>query len=111
MTKTLTLDPSDEFEATLMQLAEHHRVKRAQYGSEEDAMENFYLIAEMEACSPLQACDSLFAKHQAFLTMHKRRLQEDLDSDPKYVEDAYLDRAVYGILSLCLYRRELDADG
>jgi len=106
--KSFALDPSDEFEATLMQLAEHHRVKRAQYGSEEDAMENFYLIAEMEACSPLQACDNLFSKHQAFLTMHKRR--EGEGSDPKYVDDAYLDRAVYGILSLCLYRRE-NADG
>lgn len=103
----LELNPDDEFEATIMQIVEHHRVKKAEYGDEGDSNQNFYDIAEMENVTPLMACDILLAKHQSFLKQWKRRGE----ATASYVDDAYLDRAVYSILALVLYKREYDADG
>lgn len=102
-----TLDPKNEFEAAVMQIVETHRVKAKQYGRDGEDHQNFYDIADLEACSPLQACDNLLAKHISFLKQHKWR---DGESDPNYVADAYLDRAVYSLIALVLYRRETDAD-
>jgi len=106
---TLTLDPNDEFEAAVHAIVEHHRVKAAEYGTEGDSNQNFYDIADQMATSPLDACDTLLAKHQSFLKQWRHRGE----AGTEYVDDAYLDRAVYSILSLVLYKREYgdDADG
>ena len=98
----MELDPKDEFEAILISIAEHHRVKRAEYGSDTDPLQNFYDIAEEENITPLQACDVLGSKHRSFLKQWKRRGE----ATASYVDDAYLDRAVYDILALQLYQRE-----
>jgi hypothetical protein len=101
----IVLDPDDEFESALMSLVEHHREKALEYGGE-DAYQNILDIADMESLTPLQACDVLLAKHQAFLKGWKTRGT----ATASYVDDAYLDRAVFSVISLVLYRREYDAD-
>jgi hypothetical protein len=104
----IMLDPRSEFERALMSLVKTHREKSKGYGSESDPFQNFLDNAWMNGVSPLLACEVLLNKHQSFLRQWRTRADR---ADPTHTEgsdDAMLDRAVYSVIALCLYRREED---
>lgn len=98
---TIVLDPNDEFESVLADMVSMHREKTKAYGARGDALQNFYNIAAAEGISPIAAAEYLAAKHKSVI-------REFVNGDQvhnKYSDDAFLDRAVYAVLSLILYRR------
>ena len=99
----VTLDPTDEFEAVLIEMVAMHRRKRAIYGSETDALQNFYNIAATTGVSPMMAAEVLGGKHASVIKMllagHK--LGKTTATD-----DAVTDRAVYAVLAKVLYSRD-----
>lgn len=97
----ITLDPNSEFEAALIDMVRMHREKAAAYGTDKDPMQNFYNIAGITFATPLQACEVLLAKHASVVKGFLESGKID-----KYSDDAFLDRAVYGVLSMVLYARE-----
>ena len=97
----MMLNPKDEFEAAIMEIVATHREKAKYYGSERDSMQNFYNIAGITFCGPLQACEVLMAKHGSVI---KDWVGSENESNP-YTDDAYNDRAVYGVLAKVLYKR------
>jgi hypothetical protein len=104
----VTLNPDSEFERALTSLVKTHREKSKGYGSESDPFQNFYDNAWMNSISPLLACEVLLNKHQSYLRQWRTRADR---ADPGHTEgsdDAMLDRAVYSVIALCLYRREED---
>jgi hypothetical protein len=104
--KRITLDPTDEFEEQLIQIALMHREKAEQYGSAEDALNNFYVAAVHLDCTPLLAAIAFQAKHEARLT---KWLRDECPTDGAGVEDMFIDRAVYSVIQLVLWRRLKEA--
>lgn len=97
----IVLDSSDEFESIVGKMVEMHRTKSKAYGARGDKLQNFYNIADAEGISPLTASEHLAAKHKSVI-------KEFVNSDAahtKYTDDAFLDRAVYAVLSMILYER------
>lgn len=107
------LNPDNELEAALIDIVRMHREKSGAYATEEDTFQNFLDIANQTGTHPMEAADTLLAKHQAYITKCARNWTYP---DNKYTHDAYLDRAVYGIIAYCLYLRYIaenfgDEDG
>lgn len=116
---SFALDPKDEFESVLIDLVQFQRTKRAQYGSDQDFLWNFYEIGRASNLTPLRAGEVLKNKHESALRKWWQDFDEDQardrmigsfegPADPLPTgasDDAYMDRAVYGILLLILYRR------
>jgi len=98
---SITLDPSSEFEAALMSVVRMHREKSKIYGTEEDALWNFYDGAQRLNTTPLDVCISYATKHESAL----RRWMNGNRKKTKASDDAALDRAVYAILFLIIYKR------
>lgn len=107
----MILDDTDEFEAVLIDLVKHQREKRKQYGSDKDFLWNFYNIAERCHLTPLKVGELLKSKHET--TLEKWWGTYGTSINPAHTpgsDDAYIDRAVYAILNLILYRRENAVD-
>jgi hypothetical protein len=110
----ITLDPDSEFERALMSLVKTHRVKSKGYGSESDPYQNFLDNSWMNSVSPLLACEILLNKHQSFLRQWRARTHNtavvtatEMVPHTDGSDDAMLDRAVYSVIALCLYNREV----
>ena len=99
---TIELDPSNEFELALITIVQMHRKKAAIYGTDEDHMQNFIDGGWMTNQTPLAYGEALMAKHQAAIRIW---FQRNVKSN-KSTDDAFLDRAVYGVLQLINYRRQ-----
>ena len=103
--KKITLDPDNEFESAIIEIVSMHRAKAEHYASDHDPCGNFGEIAKAEDITPLQACHHLGAKHR---NQAKRFVNEGLAAErTSYTDDAFLDGAVYGVLDLILYRRQV----
>jgi hypothetical protein len=103
----LVLNPDDEFEAVLLDMIKMHRKKSVAYGSDEDPFHNFYDSADMAETTPLRECESFMRKHLAALK-NWWRSEQTVTMNPvpnRYSDDGYLDRAVYSVIALVLYRR------
>jgi hypothetical protein len=97
------LDPEIEFDAVLIAMKKTHDQKSQGYGTEDESLQNFFDIARQMNLTPLQACETLLAKHQSALKQWFAGLF------PVHVptsDDAFLDRAVYAVISKVLYDRE-----
>lgn len=99
----ILLDEDDPFESILIDLVKTNRVKGMQYGDAGgDPFHNFYEIALATGLSPRQVCEVLLQKHQGQI----KKYFGSRTHTPG-VDDAMIDRAVYAIISIELYRREL----
>lgn len=112
MPEKLTLNPDDEFERVLIQLAETHRLKSKDYGARGDKLQNFYNMAAAEGISPLTACRHVSAKHRSvikeyLLATERFELVGEHPAHTRATDDAFLDDAVYGVLAKILYDREV----
>jgi hypothetical protein len=110
----IMLDPRSEFERALMSLVKTHREKSKGYGSESDPFQNFLDNSWMNSVSPLLACEILLNKHQSFLRQWRARTHNtavvtatEMVPHTDGSDDAMLDRAVYSVIALCLYNREV----
>lgn len=104
----IVLNPENEFERAVMDLVKTHRAKSQVYGGS-DPYANFYMGAMMSDTTPLRQVEALKNKHEAALQLWYSRHQ-DFASDPDATtgsDDAMLDRAVYSIIALVLYRRSM----
>lgn len=106
-TNPLVLNPDDEFESVLIDILKMHRKKAAVYGTEEDAMQNFYDGAYMTGTTPLRQCEALANKHNAALKQwFAKEPRSAFDpASTKTSDDAMIDRPVYTVLATVLYRR------
>jgi hypothetical protein len=106
----ITLNKESEFERALISLVQTHREKSKGYGSPKDPFQNFLDNAWMNSIPPLLACEVLLNKHQSFIRQWRERTLVSGKSSPhtEGSDDAMLDRAVYSVIALCLYRREED---
>lgn len=99
---SVTLNPDNEFESALIEMVEMHRAKSKVYGTDNDPMQNFLDIAYNTGLTPLQACEVLLGKHHAAI---KQWWNQDESYFDTRSDDGYLDRAVYGVIALVLYKR------
>lgn len=103
----LVLNVDDEFEAAVADIIKMHRKKSVAYGTDEDSLQNFYDAADIAETTPLRECEAFMRKHLAALK-NWWRSEKNVDVNPapnRYSDDGYLDRAVYSIIALVLYRR------
>lgn len=102
------LDPTDEFEAVLIEMVRMHRLKSRQYGARGDKLRNFYNMAEAEGITPLTACQHVSAKHRSVIKEYL--LASTPENHPDHTpgtDDAFLDDPVYAVLRKILYDREI----
>jgi len=99
---TVSLNPDDEFEATLIEMVRVHRFKKSVYGSNEDPFANFYDAAHHLAMTPLEAAIAFHGKHDAKMT---KWLRDGQPTDAPGMEDMFIDRAVYSVIELALWNR------
>lgn len=105
---TITLDSANEFEAVLIDIVSMHRIKAASYGSDSDPMYNFVIGGDATNQTPLRYGEALMQKHSGAIRQWFGRHQ-DPKTNPKHTptsDDGFLDRAVYAVLQLALYRRD-----
>lgn len=96
------LDPEDEFEVILIEMAHMHRAKTKLYGARGDSMANFYNVAQAEGITPLQAVSYLGAKHRS---VKKEITQRNRPGYDVAGDDASRDDAVYAVLWKMMYER------
>jgi hypothetical protein len=95
-------DTCPEWYDAVMSASNMHLQKSKVYGDKVDPYMNFKLGAIITHTTPLDQGEALMAKHQSAITLWRgRELPHNEASD-----DSYIDRAVYGIINLILYRRE-----
>lgn len=103
----IKLNPEDEFEAVLIDIVNMHREKSKAYGTDKDALWNFYDGAARLGLHPLIVCEAYRTKHESALANWRQELRNNgTAAHTRYSDDGHLDRAVYDILSLVIYRRE-----
>jgi hypothetical protein len=96
----------DCFDDILQEMADLHDRKAADYTNGRDPFSNFRHSAEQVGITPGLACEVLIATKQARL----RELLGDgsnKTAQNESVEDTLLDRAVYSIIALDMYRQGL----
>lgn len=108
MTKTITLDPSDPFDAALIPLVETNRRKRKDYAADGDPFSNFKETSSalgLEGFGPIESVLFNCLQKQARLKSLRQngRLH---DTQNESVMDTYLDHAVYGIILYAVAREE-----
>jgi hypothetical protein len=102
LSNPLVLNPDDEFDAILIDLKRMHAKKAKQYGTESDPHDNFYDGAIRLHTTPLDVCLTYATKHESAL---RKWLDGDRLHETAASNDAVIDRTVYAILFMILYRR------
>jgi hypothetical protein len=106
----VVLAPDNEFEAALIDIVQTFRAKSQGYASADDPFNNFIKAAEALGSTPLRYGENVLAKHAAALQTWWDK-EKEVDATPvpsPFSDDGYKDRAVYGIILLCLYKREFE---
>lgn len=107
MSDTLTLDPNDPFEKQLIDIVATNRRKRKDYAGDGDPFRNFKDTAIQVNGSPGLSVEVLLATKASRL---KTLLFTGASAVNESVEDTILDRAVYSIIALAMYRQGLYRD-
>jgi hypothetical protein len=98
-----------EWYAAVKSASEMHLVKSKMYGHT-DPYENFYIGAGLTGMSVLEQGEALMAKHQAALSLWRIRYAGPGDPElTSAAADGYIDRAVYAIINLILFRRTYES--
>jgi hypothetical protein len=101
-TNPLVLNPDSEFDAVLIELKRMHDKKSKTYGTDEDPFNNFYDGAQRLHTSPLDVAIAYATKHDSAL---RKWLDKETREPNTASNDAMIDRAVYAVIQLVLYRR------
>ena len=106
---TVTLDPSDPFDAALIPIVQTNRKKRADYARDGDPFSSFRISSDLLGLvgfGPVEA--ALFNITQKLSRLKSLRENGRMD-DPQNeaVADTYLDLAVYAVLLYALHRSEV----
>jgi hypothetical protein len=101
---SLTLDASDPFEAKLIEMALLNKQKRADYAADDNPFSNFEESAAQTNTSPTMTCEVLIATKQSRL---RRLMSTGKDPQNESVRDTILDRAVYSVIALALYDKQI----
>jgi len=96
----LGLDPNDEFEAILLEILQMHRKKSKDYGSNEDPYANVSASREFGVQPWVGALIRENDKTTRIKSFIKKRALAN-----ESLEDSLIDKAVYSIIALLLYRR------
>jgi hypothetical protein len=106
-TESVTLDPSDPFDAALIPLVETNRRKRADYAKDGDPFSSFATSAELLGLDGFEATEAaLFNMAQKMTRLQSLRLNGRMDEPQnEAVADTYLDLPVYGILTYAIARQ------
>lgn len=103
----VTLNADDPFEAALIAMVETNRRKRADYASDGDPWRNFKDTARQVNSTPGMSCEVLIATKQSRLS---NLLGTGRNPQNESVEDTVLDRAVYSVIALAMFKQGLYAD-
>lgn len=90
----------DAFEQVLQELSAMHSKKSKDYG-DENPYKNFDQVAHMHEITPLEFCNIMIALKQARIANLKGKMAVN-----ESLEDSLIDRAVYSIIAVVLYRRD-----
>jgi len=96
---SLWLDPSEPFEAVLIDMVKVNRKKRADYAHDGDPWSNFRFTAGVLGIEPQDAAIHNVAQKLARLTALR---SNGRDPQNEAVLDTYLDLAVYGVIALAI---------
>lgn len=107
----LELDPTSPFESILIEMAELHRKKRADYAKDGDSLSNFFDTAFIMRgkgfpdFDALTSADYLLAVKEVRLASlrHNGRLD---DTANESVRDTLIDMCNYQVLKLAIYDRK-----
>lgn len=97
----LELDPNDPFEAVLYDIITTNRKKRKDYAGDGDPFQNFKDSAYQINSTAGMAAEHLIAVKQSRL---RTVLTPGREVQNESAADTILDRAVYSIIALALYR-------
>lgn len=98
------LDHTDPFESVIIDLVLTNRKKRADYAGGGNPFQNFIDSAYQLNTAPGMSCEQLIATKQARL---RNLLGTGTAPQNEPVHDSILDRAVYSIIALAMYRQGL----
>jgi hypothetical protein len=96
--------PTDPFDIVLQEMAEMNRRKRADYATDDDPWSNFTDSGRQVAAPAGFAVEVLIATKQSRL---RQLLGSGREVHNESVEDTLLDRAVYAVIALAMYRQGL----
>lgn len=102
MNEEISLDPADPFDSVIIEMIRTNRKKRADYAGEDWWTQNFYDTAYQTGTTAGIACENHISTKQSRL----RTLFKSLKRAPKNetIEDTLMDRAVYSVISVGLWR-------
>lgn len=105
---TVTLDPSDPFDAALIPIVLTNRRKRADYAQDGDPFSNFHLTADLLGLTGFEASESaLFNVLQKIARLKALRMNGRMNQTAnESVLDTYLDLAVYSIILYAIVLEE-----
>ena len=98
----MELNASVPFEALLIEMAEMHRRKSADYTGDDDSLQNFIDSAYLTNLDPQQSCEVLLGTKAARLRVLTQPGREPKNES---VRDTKIDRAVYAVLAVELHDR------
>lgn len=105
MAETITLDPSDPFDAALIPIVLTNRAKRKDYAKDGDPFSNFRdtsALMGLDAFTPVEA--SLFNVTQKLARLKSLRQNGRMNETAnEAVGDTYLDLAVYGVITYAIF--------
>lgn len=101
----IELNPSNAFEAVLIQMVEMHRKKAADYAGDAHPNSNFYNSGQQLGLTGGHACEVLIATKQARLRVLLPKFWGQEGSGPvnEGIDDTLLDRAVYSVIALTIW--------
>jgi len=97
----ITLDPTDPFEAVVMEMVRLNRKKRSDYAGDGHIFQNFYDSAYQLGLTPGHSVETLVATKQARLRVLGVEDKRIVENETK--RDTILDRAVYSAIAVALY--------
>jgi hypothetical protein len=105
--ESITLDPENDFEAVLIKMVQTSRAKRKDYAGDDHPWQNFYDSGYQIGLTAGHSVEQLIATKQARLRVLLPKHWNGgalVANEP--IEDTLLDRAVYGVIALCLWNED-----
>lgn len=101
MPENITLDPDDPFDSILIDMVRINRSKRSDYAGQDWWTQNFIDSAYATNTTPGHSCEILLAtKNSRLRTLLKPSAKPKNES----IEDTIMDRAVYAVIAVGIYR-------
>lgn len=98
---SVTLDPDDPFDSILIDMVRINRAKRNDYAGQDWWTQNFIDSAYMTNTTPGHSCEILIGTKQSRL---RTLLKPAVKAKNESIEDTIMDRAVYSVIAVGIYR-------